>query len=256
MLCCVCVCVCSYFPFEEMISDITAAFFRDPWVLENAAVHPHRAVTAVDGDSGPDSEPLAVVPPCGVTPFDGVALYAAPLCFMYHVRDCCWMCAVLLLASQQLCPPFQDPSRAYLIFRAMWARHWCKLNTVSTQSDTLLPLCKLFEDLIRRYAPKVVFHMARLGVQPLRIAFPWIRFAFVGLLEVDEVCVPGDRARGCCRCSPHDSRCAAVPTVGSRDRVRSAGDPCGVSGRSVCVPLTRPPQRAFRGRNAVRLWRA
>ena len=110
VLCCVCVCVCSYFPFEEMISDITAAFFRDPWVLENAAVHPHRAVTAVDGDSGPESEPLAVVPPCGVTPFDGVALYAAPLCFMYHVRDCCCGgCAPPSCSHHNSCAPPSGP---------------------------------------------------------------------------------------------------------------------------------------------------
>jgi len=125
----------------------------------------------------------------------------------------------------------------YLVFRSMWARLWCKLNTISGRSGTLLPLCKLFEDLLQqcvtkvpgfhavahvcvfgvfslvcsgreapftlslclairlfaltrvvaRCAPKVVFHLNSVGIQPLRLAFRWIRFAFVGYLEVDEV---------------------------------------------------------------------
>ena len=75
----------------------------------------------------------------------------------------------------------------YLIFRAMWARYWCKLNTISTMPGTLLPLCKLFEDLTQQYIPRAVFHLSCLGVSALRIAFPWIRYAFVGYLEVDQV---------------------------------------------------------------------
>lgn len=96
-------------------------------------------------------------------------------------------CRALRRAHTLAAAPPQDPSRVYLIFRVMWARYWCKLNTISTMPGTLLPLCKLFEDLIQQYIPRAVFHLSCLGVSPLRIAFPWIRYAFVGYLEVDQV---------------------------------------------------------------------
>ncbi len=39
-------------------------------------------------------------------------------------------------------------------------------------------------------------HLFSLGVPPLRLAFPWIRFAFSGYLEVKEVLLLWDRVVG------------------------------------------------------------
>lgn len=107
----------------------------------------------------------------------------------------------------------------YSVFREMYTRYWCRLGVISDCPGTLLPLCKLFEDLVFRharsrvcaprvaypppppppacrYAPGVCEHLLSLGVAPLRIAFPWIRYAFSGYLEIREVLLLWDRVIG------------------------------------------------------------
>lgn len=51
----------------------------------------------------------------------------------------------------------------------------------------VLQLCRQFEMLVQSQAPSVFMHMMRLGVQPLKIAFPWLMFGFSGTLDVCEV---------------------------------------------------------------------
>ena len=46
------------------------------------------------------------------------------------------------------------------------------------------------------YEPEVCFHMNQLGIQPLRTAFPWIFYAFVGQFEVDQIYLLWDRVIG------------------------------------------------------------
>lgn len=46
------------------------------------------------------------------------------------------------------------------------------------------------------YEPEVCFHMNQLGIQPLRTAFQWIYFSFVGVLEVDQIFLLWDRIIG------------------------------------------------------------
>ena len=41
--------------------------------------------------------------------------------------------------------------------------------------------------LVQSQAPSVFMHMMRHGVQPLKIAFPWLMFGFSGTLDVCEV---------------------------------------------------------------------
>jgi hypothetical protein len=41
--------------------------------------------------------------------------------------------------------------------------------------------------LVQSQAPSVFVHMMRLGVHPLKIAFPWLMFGFSGTLDVCEV---------------------------------------------------------------------
>jgi hypothetical protein len=41
--------------------------------------------------------------------------------------------------------------------------------------------------LVQSQAPSVFMHMLRHGVQPLKIAFPWLMFGFSGTLDVCEV---------------------------------------------------------------------
>ncbi|KAG7396690.1 hypothetical protein PHYBOEH_001919 [Phytophthora boehmeriae] len=60
----------------------------------------------------------------------------------------------------------------------------------------MLPLCKLFEELVVRSSPAAVFHLINIGIKPLDIAFPWIQSAFSGVLDIDQVLLLWDRIIG------------------------------------------------------------
>lgn len=92
------------------------------------------------------TQALAAYPPCGVQPFSGLAMYFAPLCYLF--RDVCAL---------------------YSVCRAMFARFWCKMNVISADEGTLVPVCKCFEALLVSNHPKLVFHMQSLGIQPLQV---------------------------------------------------------------------------------------
>ena len=67
---------------------------------------------------------------------------------------------------------------------------------IRSQRGTLLSLCQQFEELLQTHDPHLFFHMIQLGVHPLRVALPWIQFAFVPLLDPAEVLVLWDRVLG------------------------------------------------------------
>jgi hypothetical protein len=115
----------------------------------------------------------SAVPPCAVQPFRGFVSYTAPLTFVYEQEEPIYYC-----------------------LRAMYAKFWCKLNVMRTAKCTLLPLCKLFEQLVIENHPKLFFYLVQIGVDPLAVALPWIQFGFVGLLDVDQVLLLWDRILG------------------------------------------------------------
>ena len=51
---------------------------------------------------------------------------------------------------------------------------------------TLLPLLHLFQSLLLLHAPQLCAHLQRLGLQPARLAAPWIAFAFAGYLPPEQ----------------------------------------------------------------------
>ncbi len=89
----------------------------------------------------------------------------------------------------------------------MYARYLSRLHTVSSDSGCIIQVllrrhstqnlrcttcdnqqvCRQFEMLVQSQAPSVFVHMLRFGVQPLKIAFPWLMFGFSGTLDVCEV---------------------------------------------------------------------
>jgi hypothetical protein len=78
-----------------------------------------------------------------------------------------------------------------VVFRALYTRHFCRLHTLAlaaAPSPSLLNLCAAFEALLHELEPALAFHLHQLGVQPLRVAFPWLLHAFVGHLNPDQVC--------------------------------------------------------------------
>ncbi|GMF26587.1 unnamed protein product [Phytophthora fragariaefolia] len=168
-----------YFVFQDHLESVLMAFTRDTYVKVralqvNGTVHcslpgPPSEIQPNASDDDGDSR----VPPNGVLPFSGLVMYMAPLAYLYA-----------------------DPAEIYFVFRELYARYWSKLNAICTDRGTILPLCKLFEDLVVRSSPTAVFHLINIGLKPLDIAFPWIQSAFSGILDIDQVLVLWDRVIG------------------------------------------------------------
>ena len=160
----------NFFPFEELLENTVLAFSRDRWVPNNSATKAHTPMSGVT----PSGERTHCIPPSAVQPFRGFCMYVAPLCYLFLERG-------------------RGPVNLYFVFREMWARFWCKLNTVSALDGHLIYLCKMFEDLVQRYEPELFYHLLDLGIRPLSMAFPWMQHAFLGYFEVDQVLLLWDR---------------------------------------------------------------
>jgi hypothetical protein len=114
-----------------------------------------------------------IAPTSAVQPFLGLAIYVAPLCYV-----------------------FRDRAALYSAHKILWSRLWCKMNIISADEGTLLHVCATFENLLMSVHPSLFLHMVKVGVQPLLIAMPWLQFGFVGLLEVEQVLHLWDRLVG------------------------------------------------------------
>lgn len=157
-----------FFVFGEMVEEILLAFCRDPSVAQRSATPRPRPVVARNR-----SGQKCAFPPNGVPPFKGLSDFVCPLCFVYV-----------------------QPTEIYFCFREMWARYWCKLHAFSTQSGSLLPLLRLFEDLLQECAPAVCLHLLRLEVPPGSMAVHWISSGFASFLPVEQTLVLWDRIIG------------------------------------------------------------
>lgn len=109
---------------------------------------------------------IGAYPPCGVVPFKKFSSWFVPIGFLSNNKEDC-----------------------YYVFRAMYCKYFCYLNTISSNPQSIMSLCKLFEDLLQMYEPEVCYHLQQLGISPLKTVFPWIVFCFVGVLEVDQVSI-------------------------------------------------------------------
>lgn len=159
-----------FFVFEEELKEVVFGFSRDEWVRQNCHYVIHQPIPNLIGAELP---PGTAAPPCGIQPFLGFATYFAPLCYV-----------------------FRQKSSLYSMSRALFCALWCKLNVLTSDPDTLLTVCKTFECLVMQSCPQLFLHLVSIGVQPLKIAFPWIQLGFVGLLEMDQLLHLWDRVIG------------------------------------------------------------
>jgi hypothetical protein len=166
-----------FFVFEEMLDEMMLAFTRDSQVPAASSIRLNtavlRAVPSKNVNAGKragKNKLIESVPPNHIIPFHRQVMFAAPLCFMFPSAD-----------------------QAYFLFRAMYCRYWCRLATLSTEPDTILPLCKLFESLLQTRHPEAFYHAVNVGIQPLAVVFPWLFSAFAGWLEVEQVLLFWDR---------------------------------------------------------------
>ncbi|WIA13365.1 hypothetical protein OEZ85_006945 [Tetradesmus obliquus] len=177
-----------YFVFEEAMRAMLLAFSRDASASINASVPaaPRLAAEAAG------NKQLRPYPPSGILPFQGMASYLAPLCYLY-----------------------EQPAAAFRVFAAMYGRYWCRLHTINVQpapSAGLPVLCRTFLELLQDVDAEVYRHLSRLGPSALDLAFPWIMAAFVGHLSPAETLLLWDRIIGFDSLLPLPVLAAAVMT--------------------------------------------
>ena len=130
---------------QEELKEVLFGFSRDEWVRHNSHYQVHAPLLGKLQPTFPES---CAMPPSGVQPFLGFATYFAPLCYVYKSR----------------------PS-LYTITRSLWCELWCRLNVLSSDANTLLPVCKTFECLLLQMQPRLFLHLVNIGVQPLKVVF-------------------------------------------------------------------------------------
>jgi hypothetical protein len=144
---------------EDVLAGIIGMWSRDDWM--------RKEIPELIDSGGKNT-------PNGCYPFFGISSYALPICY-FHA----------------------SPETAYLTFRAIYARFFYNLHTPSLQASSLPPLCALFENLLKEKDAALFHYMSHtLGIQPLKVAYRWILYAFVGVLGINEVLLLWDRMIG------------------------------------------------------------
>lgn len=147
-----------YFIFQDIMEACVMFFIRDRQVYDMLSAKPNVPLIA----TGPNDKPIGIYPACSVLPVQHFSSYFAPFCYISDQKE-----------------------EVYFIFRAFYCKYICHLQTISSHPQGIISICKLFEDLLQTYEPEVCFHLNQLNINPLKTAFPWIFYAFVGVLEVD-----------------------------------------------------------------------
>ena len=104
-----------------MIEACVFQFFRDRQVMENLKSRPHAPVVGVAGAD----RIVGAYPPAGVLPCCKFSSYAGPFSYLSDKREEC-----------------------YYVFRAFYTKYFCYLHSLSSHTQSILSLCKLFEDLL------------------------------------------------------------------------------------------------------------
>ncbi|KAF8058104.1 TBC1D19 [Scenedesmus sp. PABB004] len=160
---------------------VLLAFSRDGAAAAAAAVPVAPRLAAEHAAPG-GGRLLRAYPASGVLPFQGLANYLAPLCFLGLDR----------------------PAAVYRLFSALYCRHWCRLHTLNAERAPAAGLAVLAATYLallqaralREVDPAVAAHLTALGGSALELAFPWIVGAFVGALPPGEVLLLWDRVVG------------------------------------------------------------
>lgn len=107
-------------------------FFRDRQVLDLMKAKPNAPVLCLNSSE----RIIGAYPPCGVIPSKKFSALFAPICFVSNSKEDC-----------------------YYIFRGLYCKYFCHLNSISSHPQSILSLCKLFEDLLQMYEPEVCYHL-------------------------------------------------------------------------------------------------
>lgn len=110
-----------YFIFQDMIEACVMTFYRDRQVLDLIKSKPHAPIICTNCSE----RIIGAFPPCGVIPFKKFSAWFAPICFISNNKEDC-----------------------YFIYRAFYCKYFCYLNSISSNPQSIISLCKLFEDLL------------------------------------------------------------------------------------------------------------
>lgn len=172
----------TYFVFDDNMREVALCFSRDSSIPRDADYLIHTPLYMANNSTVSNggleekkklSQPAVASPPNGIQPFLGFAKYIGPLCYLYL-----------------------DNIAIYTTMRAMYCRLWCAMNVICSTPGTLYHVCQTFERLLIEGNMKLYSHLARLKIEPLQIAMPWLQLGFVGLLEVEQTLILWDRVIG------------------------------------------------------------
>lgn len=81
-----------------------------------------------------------------------------------------------------------------MLFRELYVRYFYKLHTPCDKHGSILHLAILFENLVKQKDIDVFYYLVHdLDIQPLEIAFKWLMYAFVGILDNEQLLLMWDR---------------------------------------------------------------
>eukprot|EP00731_Ephydatia_muelleri_P000154 Em0001g154a len=186
----------NYFVFEDMLYQVLLALIRDSSFSDlhnsHASSHTSSVACVAENDTCSSSQEVRpsssclqgvcpssgpshqkVYPPSGIILFKGFSLYMAPLGYLCDQAE-----------------------HMYTLFGELYRRFFVQLHTISSRAEGILGLCCLFESLLQAKLPVVCQHFQRLGVEPLKFAFPWMVTVFAGHLSTEEVLLLWDRIIG------------------------------------------------------------
>ena len=76
-------------------------------------------------------------------------------------------------------------------------RYFIHLHSISDHHNSILKLCISFENLLKQSDAYLFYHLKNvLNIEPLSVAYGWMVYGFVGILEPDQVLVLWDRMIG------------------------------------------------------------
>ncbi|OUM66474.1 hypothetical protein PIROE2DRAFT_6312 [Piromyces sp. E2] len=165
----------SYFIFEDILSKVMYYWTRDHWLIPK--VYQNNNVNDCGNTEG-WFEPFIdnkrkIYPPNGIIPFWGISSYAIPFCYLYD-----------------------NPDNVYMLFREFYSKYCSKLHTINNPKG-LIYLCQIFEHTFKQLDSVLYFHIQYIiGKSPLEIAFPWIVYSFVGMLDIEQILLLWDRIIG------------------------------------------------------------
>ena len=161
-----------YIVFEEMIRTVARDFLRDVAMPSKACIPIFpRILCQTHSDDG-----QGLYPPNGVVPFQGLAMYIAPLRLVH-----------------------QSLAECYYTLQALYCRHFCRLHSLHSgglPSPYLPVLSKTFEDLTQYMEPELCLHLLNVGLPPLSLVLPWMVSAFANLFEPQDVLAIWSRVMG------------------------------------------------------------